>query len=65
MKIHVNDQEMEIFNGANLRDILRKYSKEEYHRILDGKKLIVDKLGNQVLIDGEVVEGDEFYIKEA
>ena len=65
MKIHVNDQEMEIFNGANLRDILRKYSKEEYHWILDGKKLIVDKLGNQVLIDGEVVEGDEFYIKKA
>jgi hypothetical protein len=65
MKIQVNDQEIEIFNGANLRDVLWKYSKEEYHQIMDGKKLIVDKLGNQVLIDGEVDDGDEFYIKEA
>ena len=64
MKIFINDQEIEIFKGANLRDILRKFSKEEYYRVLDGEKSIVDKMDNQVLMDGELNEGDMFYIKE-
>jgi len=63
MIIYLNDQEIEIFKGANLRDILWKFSKEEYYRILNGEKTVVDKMGNQVLMDGELCEGDNYYIK--
>lgn len=64
MKIYLNDREIEIFKGANLGDILWKFSKEEYYRVLDGMKKIVDNKGNQVLLDGELDEGDMFYLKE-
>ena len=64
MKIYLNDQEIETFKGANLQDILLKFSKGIYYQVLNGEKSIVDREGNQVLLDGEVDEGDVFYFKE-
>ncbi len=63
MKVKVNDREIEIFNGALVRDALLKYSKEEYKFIRDNEKIVVDKHNNKRFLSGELSAGETLYIK--
>ncbi len=63
MKVKVNDREIEIFNGALVRDALLKYSKEEYKFIRDNEKIVVDKRNNKRFLSGELSAGETLYIK--
>ena len=62
MKIKVNDKLIKIFRGAQVKDVIRKYSNDEYKNIKDGSKIIVDQHGNQVMPNGELMGNEEFNI---
>jgi len=63
MKVKVNDREIEIFNGALVRDALLKYSKEEYKFVRDNEKIVVDKRNNKRFLSGELSAGETLFIK--
>jgi len=63
MIVHVENQEIDIFSGALVKDALLKYSKTEYHEVLNGTKQTVDKWGNRVETDGELSENQKLFIK--
>lgn len=62
MKIYINDTDIEIFNGARIRNALMKYSKKEFQEILKGKKQVIDSRKNQLDLDGELSATQYLYI---
>ena len=64
MQIKVNNQAIEIFSGARVRDVLRKYSRAEWKLVLENKKKVCDRHGHEVDLDGELNGGEEFILKE-
>ncbi len=64
MKILINDQMIEIFEGARLQDAVRKYSETELKLIEKEDRKIVDREGNPLALDGELSDGEYFYIIE-
>lgn len=64
MKILINDQMIEMFEGARLQDAVRKYSETELKLIEKEDKKIVDREGNPLALDGELSDGECFYIIE-
>lgn len=64
MKIQINDLIIETFEGARLQDALRSYSESEFISVINRDKQVVDGEGNPVELDGELSEGDSFYIKD-
>jgi len=63
MQIKVNDQAIEIFSGAKIRDVLRKYSSSELKLVQKNEKKVCDRHGYEVAIDGELSGDEEFFIK--
>ena len=63
MQIKVNDQVIEIFSGARVKDLLRKYSSAEWKLVQKNEKKVCDRHGHEVAIDGELSGGEEFFIK--
>lgn len=63
MQIKVNDQAIEIFSGAKIRDVLRKYSSSELKLVQKNEKKVCDRHGHEVAIDGELSGDEEFFIK--
>lgn len=63
MQIKVNDQAIEIFSGAKIRDVLRKYSSSELKLVQKNEKKVCDCHGHEVAIDGELSGDEEFFIK--
>ena len=63
MIVQMNEKVIEIFAGAKVRDVLLKYSEEEYRAALSGQTATVDKNNNPVGLDGEVSNGQRLYIK--
>ena len=63
MKIRINGKTVELFDGARVMDALRKYSRADLESIKNKNKKIVDSHGHRLELDGELSEGDEFYIK--
>ncbi|HLP46470.1 MAG TPA: hypothetical protein VK186_18065 [Candidatus Deferrimicrobium sp.] len=65
MTVQMNDNVIEIFAGARVKDVLLKHSQEKYRSALCGEIIIVDKNGNPVDLDGEVSEGQRLYTQNA
>jgi hypothetical protein len=63
MKVFIDNQEIEIFSGARVGDVLMKYSDDDYHQVLAWEKVIVDEQGNRYSLDGEISEGDRFSVE--
>ena len=63
MIITINDREIELFDGALVKNVLLKYSPDEHKAVLSGEKKIVDKNGNPVDLDGELSAGAVLNIK--
>jgi hypothetical protein len=59
VKIKVNDQTIEIFAGARVRDVLRKYSRAEWALVRKKEKKVSDRHGHEVGLDGELIGGEE------
>ncbi|MDZ7672478.1 MAG: hypothetical protein U5K53_06560 [Halanaerobiales bacterium] len=62
MKVKVNNKIITIFNGAEVKDVIRKYSTKEYKKVKKGNKIITDKNGNQVMPTGELMGDEELNI---
>jgi hypothetical protein len=54
---------IEIFAGATVKDVLRKYSREEWKRVRSGENTVRDGQGHEVGLDGELGGGEELFIK--
>ena len=63
MQIKVNDKAVEIFSGACVKDVLRKFSRSEWKQVQKNKKTVFDRHGHEVALDGELSGGEEFFIK--
>ena len=63
MQIKVNDQTIEIFAGARVRDVLRKYSRAEWTLVRNNEKKVSDRYGHEVGLDGELNGGEELVIE--
>ncbi len=63
MQIKVNDQKIEIFAGAKVRDVLRKYSSTEWILVRKKEKKVTDAYGHEVGLDGELNGGESLFIK--
>jgi sulfur carrier protein ThiS len=63
MQIKVNEQAIEIFSGAHVKDVLRKYSRSELKLVRKNEKMVYDRHGHEVALDGELSGGEEFFIK--
>jgi hypothetical protein len=63
MKIKVNDRTVEIFSGARVADVLRKYSKITWKQIQKGSKAVFDGHGHEIGLDGELSEGARLQVK--
>jgi hypothetical protein len=63
MQIKVNEQIIEIFSGARVRDALRKYSRAEWKQVQKNEKKVCDRHGHEIGLDGELNGGEELLIK--
>lgn len=63
MKIKVNQQEIEIFSGALVKDALQKYSRQEWLKVQKNEKAVYDHHGHEIAGDGELSEGQELFVK--
>jgi len=53
---------VEIFQGAQVKDLIRSYSNKEYKKVKKGEKIIQDQHGNMVMPNGELIGDEEFFI---
>ncbi len=63
MKIFCNDEEMTIFYGATVKDVLRAYYVKHSKKLPAILPIVNDAYGNNVAHDGELTEGNHLYIK--
>jgi hypothetical protein len=59
MQIKVNGRTIEIFAGARVGDVLRKFSRAEWTLVRNHEKKVCDKCGHEVGLDGELNGGEE------
>lgn len=59
MQIKLNGHTVEIFSGARVEDVLRKYSRAEWHLVRKHEKRVCDQYGNEVGLNGELSGGEE------
>ncbi len=65
MKIKVNDKAIEIFSGARVADVLRKYSKISWKQVQNGYKKVCDCHGHEIGHDGELNGGEALFVRLA
>ena len=63
MKIFVNDEEITIFNGAKVVDVIRAYYVQHGKKLPSRLPVVTDGYGNSVALDGELSEGNHLYMK--
>ena len=63
MQIKVNGQTIEIFAGARVGDVLRKFSRNEWTLVRKKEKKVTDRYGHEVGLDGELNGGEELIIE--
>jgi hypothetical protein len=65
MQVKVNGQPVEIFAGAKVRDVLRRYSRTAWKRVRDGGSKVCDTHGHEVGLDGELTGGEELITRDS
>lgn len=63
MQIKVNDQWVEIFAGARVKDVLRKFSRTEWSLVRKKQKKVTDPYGHEVDPDGELNGGEQLLLE--
>jgi len=63
MQIKVNRKTVEIFSGARVKDVLRKYSPITWKQVQKGSKAVFDGHGHEIGLDGELAEGACLMVK--
>ena len=65
MKVILNKNEINIFKGATISDIVLAYSKRSFKMMKEGKLCVYDRFGNLTEADGPAYEGQVFFLKRA
>jgi 5'-nucleotidase / UDP-sugar diphosphatase len=64
MKISVNDLQIELHNGAKVKDAIRKYYSQLGLKEPDQFPLVKDNYGNIIAVDGEMSNDNKLFIKK-
>ena len=64
MKIFINDEEITVFNGAKVVDVVRAYFTQHNIKLPCILPNVTDGYGNSVAPDGELTEGNHLYIEQ-
>ncbi len=65
MNIKVNGKAIEVFSGARVADVLRKYSRISWKQVQNGYKTVCDGRGHEVALSGELNGDEELFVKLA
>lgn len=65
MKIKVNGRAVEVFSGARVADVLRKYSMISWKQVQNGYKTVCDSQGHEIALDGELNGGETLFVRIA
>ncbi|MEI6061425.1 MAG: hypothetical protein WCR72_12005 [Bacteroidota bacterium] len=63
MKVILNKNELTLFKGATISDMVLAYSERSYKMLKNGKLCVYDRFGNLTENDGPIYEGQIFYLK--
>jgi hypothetical protein len=63
MHIKVNGRTVEIFSGACVKDVVRKYSQLTWTQVQKGSKAVCDGHGHELGLDGELSDGARLLIR--
>lgn len=65
MEVEVNKKLVKVFSGARVKHAIKEYSVKDYKKVKEGKKLVRDKYGNKVMLDGELTGEEELFIEDS
>ena len=65
MKVILNKNEIQIFRGATVSDLVLAYSERSHKMLKQGKLCVYDRFGNLTEPDGPVYDGQMFWLKRA
>jgi hypothetical protein len=65
MKVTLNNNEIIIFKGATIGEMVLAYSARSHKMLKSGKLCVYDRFGNLTETDGPVYEGQLFFLKRA
>jgi hypothetical protein len=63
MKVTLNNNEVKIFKGATISEMVLAYSIRSHKMLIRGKLCVYDRFGNLTEIDGPVYDGQLFFLK--
>ncbi|MBT9129837.1 MAG: hypothetical protein DDT40_00445 [candidate division WS2 bacterium] len=61
--VFVDDRELPLYRGMEVKHALIAYDMNIYQEAMEGKLKVVDEWGNEVGLSGAISEGNRFYIK--
>jgi hypothetical protein len=64
MQIKIDGKTVEIFAGARIMDVVRRYSRAAWKQVRTNEKKVYDAYGHEVALDGELGGGEELFIKD-
>ncbi|MDD2564892.1 MAG: bifunctional UDP-sugar hydrolase/5'-nucleotidase [Salinivirgaceae bacterium] len=62
MKLYIDDEEISIYNGAKVLDVVRAYFAQRNEKLPNKLPVVTDAYGNSVELNGELSEGNHLYI---
>jgi|GEM_PF-1493786 len=62
LKTYINDQEIELFRGATLKNALLKVNEDYYRLVMNQQAEIRDHEGNHVDVTGSIDRNFKYYI---
>lgn len=65
MKVTLNKNEIILFKGATVSEMVLAYSLRSHKMLKNGKLCVYDRFGNRTETDGPVYEGQMFFLKRA
>jgi hypothetical protein len=63
MKIFINQKEIQVFDGATVKDAVLAYDKKAHEFLLNGKLAVHDRFGNLMENDGELTDEQQINIE--
>ncbi|MCX6565685.1 MAG: hypothetical protein NTW38_04565 [Candidatus Aminicenantes bacterium] len=63
MQVKVNEKSVEIFSGARVKDVVRKYSRTAWKQVRGKKYSVFDRYGHEVALDGELSGGEGLFVR--
>lgn len=63
MQIKIDGKTVEIFAGARIMDVVRRYSRTAWKQVRANEKKVFDAYGHEVALGGELGGGEELFVR--